>query len=87
MKITKKMLDEFKASIDGWGDFRSDDKELIKCYADDRKQLMRVYKLLKAGKVRQALKVANDLDTIVRDQITDDIYGVMFDAEEEANND
>jgi hypothetical protein len=85
MKLIKQMMKEFKKKIAEWKADPEDLKYMITVYAEDRKNLTRVYNLLEKGKVKQAAKEAWSLDTIVRDQIPEDVYDFMEDATEECH--
>ena len=50
---------------------------MAKVYEADRKDLMKVYKLLQQGKIEDAEKVVYDLDTIVREKIPNAIYNLI----------
>ena len=76
MRPTKKQMEEFKKRIENWKS-DEDDKEMAKVYEADRKDLMKVYKLLQQGKIEDAEKVVYDLDTIVREKIPNAIYNLI----------
>ena len=69
-------MEEFKKRIENWKS-DEDDKEMAKVYEADRKDLMKVYKLLQQGKIEDAEKVVYDLDTIVREKIPNAIYNLI----------
>lgn len=77
MKITPKMLEEFKTNIKAWK-HNENTKDLKNLYTEDRKQLMSIYNLCKKGKFRDAGDEAYWLDTAVRDQIPRDIYNQIM---------
>jgi hypothetical protein len=66
-------MEDFKKSIKSWKcDYK--DVNLNKAYTKDRKELRKVYNLIKIGKITEAGEIATYLDTIVRDQIPSVIY-------------
>jgi hypothetical protein len=74
MKLTNKMMDKFKRSIIKWTGLNSAMKHV---YAKDRKDLREVYNLLRQKEFEKAKEKAYWLDTIVRDQIPEDVYNFM----------
>ena len=81
MKITSEMISKFRKNILAWqpSKYTQDIKHV---YAQDRKQLMQVFSLVKEGKLSQAGEKAYWLDTIVRDQIPNSVYRIITDAYE-----
>lgn len=71
------MLKRFKASIDAWKE-NEYTMDLKKVYAQDRRQLQRVYNSIQKGQLQKAREIANRLDTIVRDQVPTDIYDNLY---------
>jgi hypothetical protein len=76
-KITKTMLENFDKAIREWkyndGDC-GDPAEMKKVYAKDRRQLNRVYNYIVEGDYKLAGMLAQNLDTIIRYQIPNDIW-------------
>lgn len=68
------MMDKFKRSINKWSGGNSGLKHV---YAQDRKDLREVYNLLRQKEFDKAKEKAYWLDTIVRDQIPQDVYNFM----------
>lgn len=77
MLLTKNMLDNFKRNIDNWVN-PSPDKTMDKVYATDRKQLLSVYNYCLKSEYKRAANLAYKLDTVVRDQIPNDVYDFLF---------
>jgi hypothetical protein len=74
--ITKVELEEFRLDINKWiatGD-DTEDKEMLKTYAGDRKELKHILDLIKRGSLKRASERIYKLDTIVRDVIPRQIY-------------
>lgn len=66
-------MEDFKKRIKSWK-CPYKDVFLNKAYTKDRKELRKVYNLIKAGKWKAAGEIAKYLDTIVREQIPSVIY-------------
>lgn len=77
MKITKKLIAKFLKAINAWKE-NKETKDLKAVYAEDRVDLMCIYNLCKEGNLKQAASMANQLDTIVRDVIPEDLYEAIF---------
>lgn len=71
---SKRRAQKFKKSIQDWKPSPSDQKEMREVYAQDRKDLMKVYKAYVKGDWEKAADEASDLDTVVRDVIPAVIY-------------
>jgi hypothetical protein len=71
-----KALTQFKHNIEHWRKMGldSNDPELRDMYAKDTEDLKTVYNAYKQGRYDVARKFTQRLDTIVRDQIPQDIY-------------
>lgn len=82
MRTHTQMVANFKKAIDAW---ECDDAEpdMKKMYTKDRKDLRKVLTQFKNKKYVKAFNMACDLDTLVRDQIPDDVYELMLDADQE----
>lgn len=81
--ITQKHIAEFEKRIRAWkaeGELKND-KEMIKCYKDDRQGLRDVLSLIKKGKYKRAGWLIYRLDSIVRDQVPSPIYNFVMDYE------
>jgi len=83
MKITKAMLNEFEKAIKAWDcpDSLTSDKSMVNCYNKDRRDLMVVLNNLKKGNFQKAHDKLYWLDTIVRDQVPNDVYDYVIDKE------
>ena len=81
-RINKEMLENFDKMIKEWkwneGDY-GDPKFMKKVYAADRRCLNTVYRCIVNGKYAAAGKYASNLDTIIREQIPNDIYDIIMD--------
>jgi hypothetical protein len=80
MKFTKKMRREFEKAINNWGSgifYSFNDKVMLKAYADDRESLNAILALIDIEDYGGAWRVANLLDTIVRDQIPCSVWNFL----------
>lgn len=75
---TDKMVEDFKAAINKWRHCPNDDQEMIDCYKDDRGDLTLVLEMMKQGEYAQAWDRVADLDTIVRDQVPENVYDFLM---------
>jgi hypothetical protein len=64
------------AAAGNWGR-GSTNKSLDKVYKADRRQLMAIRSALAVGRIKTAFRMANRLDTIVRDVIPTNVYEFM----------
>ena len=76
VKISKKDLTQFERSIRKW------EKEILK----DVRYLEKVKGLIEKGELVKAFNYANDLDTIIRDQIPEELYDKLSQAHYEYKN-
>lgn len=75
---TDKMIKDFERAIKNWRHEPDDDQEMIDCYSDDRKDLKHALKLMTLGMYEQAWDIVAGLDTIVRDQVPEDVYNFLM---------
>jgi hypothetical protein len=81
-KFTKGMAKRFEAAIKAWDcdDTIGDYVAMKKIYAEDRNQLKSILKLMIEGEFGIAKSYANHLDTIVRDQIPNNVWGLLMET-------
>lgn len=80
-KITKSMLKHFELAIRSWEcEDTTGDVAMKKVYAEDRKQLKTILKLMIEGDYVTAKGYASYLDTIVRDQIPNDVWTILMET-------
>jgi len=77
MKFTKKMRRDFEKAIKSWDGYPFSDKVMLKAYANDREALNTVLLLIDQEAYSGAWRVANLLDTIVRDQIPCPVWNFL----------
>ena len=76
-------LPEFKAQIDDWARQgaeaeRKGDHALARTYARDVQDLRAVYDAVADGRVADAARHIEQLDTIVRDQVPNAVFRAIF---------
>jgi hypothetical protein len=79
-KITKVELEEFRLDINKWvatGDDK-EDKEMVKTYTADRKDLKKILELIESGNYKRASQRIYKLDTLIRDQIPRALYNEIM---------
>jgi len=79
-KITKPMLKRFEKAINEWTWEDNKNSKMQKVYKKDREDLQAVYDLIVDGDNETAGRVASYLDTIVRDQIPNDVWGLLMET-------
>ena len=80
MKITKTLLNKFEKAIKAWDcsvQAKKNDPEFAKMYMKDRRDLRKALNLLKKSKIKEAAEKIYWLDTIVRDQVPQEIYDLL----------
>jgi len=82
--MPKKHADHLKAlarNIEGWAiqGKECSNTELAEAYASDVKDLRKVYAAIAEDNIDEAAKIADRLDTIVRDQIPESVYTFLYD--------
>jgi hypothetical protein len=78
-KPTKKMTDDFKKAIKNWDWPDKTEKDIIECYKRDREDMGEILALIDAGRYKLAKEHIYILDTIVRDQIPQNLYSFIMD--------
>ena len=88
-KLTKIQLAKFEKAIKAWvcPDSLTSDESMVNCYAKDRRDLTVVLNNLKKGNFKKAHDKLYWLDTIVRDQVPNDVYDYVIDKEWEKVDD
>lgn len=76
--ITKKMLKSFESAIKRWKD-ENEDPEMLNVYSEDRLALTNILEALRENNNKKAWELIENLDTIVRDQVPEAIYDILFD--------
>jgi hypothetical protein len=80
----KNAIQALRDSADRWersgkNDYNGD-KDMAKCHRQDARDLRRVAKLAEQGKMVKARDAAENLDTIVRDIINQDLWDALQSA-------
>ena len=79
--ITKRDLGQFEKNIKAWKAHNFlYDREFVKQYVKDRKDLRMIVSLIKKGNLVMAGRKAWLLDTIVREQIPNKIFNIIDSA-------
>lgn len=77
MKITKDILKRFETVIENWVPDEKDPHDLRKVYTDDRRTMRGVLKAIQDGNLKLAAKRMANMDTILRDNIPQDLYDIL----------
>lgn len=77
IRIKKQYIKDFEKAIKAWKAQRGDDKELIACYKNDRADLRKIVSFIKKRQFKEADEAIYELDTVVRDQVPEEIYDLI----------
>ena len=80
IKVKSKDLKDFKKEIKDFYDFtaaESDDPDDLKYVQKDRDDLIRLHDMVKSGKIKQAQRAFDKMDTAVRDVVPTPIFSIL----------
>ena len=77
MQLTSRDMNEFARAISDWTWTHDNDREMLTQHKRDREDLQYVYDLIVKKEYTYAAKSADNLDTIVRDQIPLNIWNFL----------